>query len=105
MLVKRRAAEQLPKEFGSAFLKRLAAQLAAIQLQGVGQGWDAVKIEATVAEFNEGDASAVTPSLLGDFGLSEVQFFAAVTDEAAEVRLRNAWTWWLSFRPTDRAPA
>ena len=50
-----RSRKQLAIEFGSAFLKCLAAQLATVQLQGVGQGWDAVEIEAAVTQFDQGD--------------------------------------------------
>ena len=70
---------------GSALLESLAAQLAAIQLQGFGQQWDAIKIKAAVAELDQGDAVGSDAELIGDFSLGEVQFLAAVTDEAAEV--------------------
>ena len=89
MLVKLPATEQLPEEIGSALLESLAAQLTAIQLQGFGQQWDAMKIKAAVAELTKVMQSAVTPSLSADFSLGEVQFMAAVTDEAAEVALET----------------
>ena len=67
----------------------MPAQLTAIHLQGFGQQWDAIEIKAAVAELDQGDAVGSDADLIGYFSLSEVQFLAALTDEASEVALET----------------
>ena len=45
---------------------------------------NAIKIEAAIAQLDQGDAVGGDADLIGDFSLGEVQFLAAVTDEAAK---------------------
>ena len=69
MVVKRPAGpEQLPEELGSALLKSLSTQLAAIQLQGVGQDGDAIEVETSVSQLDQGDAVGGDAELIGYFG-------------------------------------
>jgi len=78
--------EEAAVKAGIGFGERLAAELARVELQNLGQERDAGEVDAAAAGLPQGHAFGGDREGLGDVGLAQMQMLAAAADPKMEER-------------------